>query len=559
MDTILLVLALVVALLALVAACASAWFAHLGLRLARDQADALERTSLDLAERLAQATTSTRAVEDVARQGAEASRSAADRAADAMHRMSALETQVVARLAALSSGGEQAQAALRAEVGQMRQHAAQSAADLRTELRASLGEFRDETTKGLSNMVLQSQGQFKDFGTRLSLAQQATEASLERVRGVVHERLGAIQADTRQKLDEIRAMVDEKLQSTLEKRLSESFMRVTQSLAQVERGLGEMRELGSGVSDLKRLMGNVKARGVWGEVVLGTLLEQFLSPGQFERNFAADAKSNERVVFGVRLPGRGGGGAGGATGGDDDAVWLPIDSKFPKEDYERLSAAAERGDADAVADASRALEAVVRASARTISEKYIRSPRTTDWAILFVPTEGLYAEILRRHGLVEELQRSTRVIVQGPTTLAAFLNVIQVGFRTMQVERKSSEVWRLLGDVQRGFGQFGEALDAVQRKLGEASTKLEQATTRSKQVAKKLASVELPAETGPIGDAVPRIGDAPPRIGDAPRGPAGARLIEGAGDFALKSDGPVSTPRLIPGARTPSDAKDNRD
>lgn len=536
MDTILLVLALIVALLALAAACASAWFAAQGLRLARDQADAHERTSLDLAERLAQATTSTRTIEEVARQGAEASRSAADRAADAMHRMSALETQVVARLAALSSGGEQAQSALRAEVGQVRQHAAQAAADLRTELRASLGEFRDETTKGLSNMVLQSQAQFKDFGTRLSLAQQATDASLERVRGVVHERLGAIQADTRQKLDEIRAMVDEKLQSTLEKRLSESFLRVTQSLAQVERGLGEMRELGSGVSDLKRLMGNVKARGVWGEVALGMLLEQFLSPGQFERNFAADARSNERVEFAVKLPGRGGGGS------DDDAVWLPIDSKFPKEDYERLSAAAERGDADAVADASRALETVVRASARTISEKYIRSPRTTDWAILFVPTEGLYAEILRRHGLVEELQRSTRVIVQGPTTLAAFLNVIQVGFRTMQVERKSSEVWRLLGDVQRGFGQFGEALDAVQRKLGEASTKLEQATTRSKQVAKKLASVELPAETG--------------QIGDAPRG-AGTRLIEGTDDFALKSDGPVSTPRLIAGPRTNDDTRDD--
>lgn len=415
----------------------------------------------------------------------ESAKAASLRAQDAASRMSQVETQVASRLASLTAAQETGERAQREQVAALRTESAQAAAGLRTEVRASVDQFREDTNKAMSTLSLQVQSQLGTFSTRIIESQKATDESLERVRTVLREQLASLQADNAKKLDEIRTTVDQKLNDTLEKRLGENFQRVANSLNAVERGLGEMKELGTGVTDLKRLMSNVKARGVWGEFALGALLEQFLNPGQYQQNFASRERSNERVEYAVRLPGRSDG---------SEPVWLPIDSKFPAEDYIRLAQAAERSDAAGVEEAARGLEAAVRKCARDIRDKYINPPRTTDWAVLFVPTEGLYAELLRRPGLVETLQREMRVLVQGPTTLGAFLNVIQVGFRTMAVEQKSAEVWKLLGDVRKGFGQFGDSLAAVQKKLEEASTKLDDATKRSNQMVKRLANVDVPGE-----------------------------------------------------------------
>lgn len=451
------------------------------LATARDAADAAHAASI-------------REAIDAATAANEASKAAALRAQDAAARMGQVETQIASRLASLTASQETSERAQREQVAALRVESTQAATGLRTEVRASVDQFREDTNKAMSTLSLQVQSQLGNFSTRITEAQRATDESLERVRTVVREQLTALQADNAKKLDEIRVTVDQKLNDTLEKRLGENFQRVSTHLAAVERGLGEMKELGTGVSDLKRLMSNVKARGVWGEFALGGLLEQFLNPSQYQQNFAARERSNERVEFAVRLPGR---------SDASEPVWLPIDSKFPAEDYIRLAQAAERGDALGVEEASRGLEVAVRKCAKDIRDKYINPPRTTDWAVLFVPTEGLYAELLRRPGLAESLQREMRVLVQGPTTLGAFLNVIQVGFRTMAVEQKSAEVWRLLGEVKKGFGQFGESLEAVQKKLGEASNKLEDATKRSSQMVKRLSKVELPADAGALDGVLP--------------------------------------------------------
>lgn len=433
----------------------------------------------------------------------DAAKAASLRAQDAAGRMGQVETQITSRLASLTASQETSERAQREQMAALRTESGLAAAGLRTEVRASVDQFREDTAKNMSTLSLQVQSQLGSFSTRITEAQKATDESLERVRAVLREQLTSLQADNATKLEEIRVTVDTKLNDTLEKRLGENFQRVANSLNAVERGLGEMKELGTGVTDLKRLMSNVKVRGVWGEYSLGALLEQFLSAGQYQHNFAARERSNERVEYAVRLPGR---------GEASEPVWLPIDCKFPKESYERLAHAAERGDARAVEEASRELEVAVRRCAKDIRDKYINPPRTTDWAVLFVPTEGLYAEVLRRPGLVETLQQEMRVLVQGPTTLGAFLNVIQVGFRTMAVEQKSAEVWRLLGNVRKGFGQFGDSLAAVQKKLDEASNKLEDATKRSDQMVKRLAKVELPAELPPdlAPDASGPIPNLPP-------------------------------------------------
>lgn len=422
---------------------------------------------------------------DASASASEAAKAAALRAQDAASRMGQVETQITSRLASLTASQETSERAQREQMAALRTESGLAAAGLRTEVRGSVDQFREDTNKAMSTLSLQVQSQLGNFSTRITEAQKATDESLERVRTVVREQLTALQADNAKKLEEIRLTVDQKLNDTLEKRLGENFQKVSNHLLAVERGLGEMKELGTGVTDLKRLMSNVKARGVWGEFALGALLEQFLNPSQYLQNFAARERSNERVEYAVRLPGR---------NDENEPVWLPIDCKFPKESYESLLHAAERADAPGVEEASREFAAAVRKAAKDIRDKYVNPPRTTDWAVLFVPTEGLYAEVLRQGDLVDTLQREMRVLVQGPTTLGAFLNVIQVGFRTMAVEQKSAEVWRLLGEVKKGFGQFGESLEAVQKKLGEASNKLEDATKRSSQMVKRLSKVELPAE-----------------------------------------------------------------
>jgi DNA recombination protein RmuC len=304
------------------------------------------------------------------------------------------------------------------------------------------------------------------------------------LRLTVETRLTAIQADNSAKLEEMRKTVDEKLHATLEQRLGESFKLVSDRLEQVHRGLGEMQTLAAGVGDLKKVLTNVKTRGTWGEVQLAALLDQVLTAEQYASNVATRPGSNDRVEFAIRLPGREVG----------EPVWLPIDAKFPSEDYQRLVDAQERADVVGVEAAGKALETRLKDEARTIREKYIQPPHTTDFAILYLPTEGLYAEALRRPGLAEALQRDQRVSLAGPTTLAAMLNSLQMGFRTLAIEQRSSEVWAVLGAVKTEFSKFGEALAHTKKKLQEASNTIDKAEVRTRAVTRKLKEVEaLPA------------------------------------------------------------------
>lgn len=299
--------------------------------------------------------------------------------------------------------------------------------------------------------------------------------------------------------------IDEKLHATLEQRLGESFKLVSDRLEQVHRGLGEMQTLAAGVGDLKKVLTNVKTRGTWGEVQLEALLEQMLTPDQYAKNVATVPKSSERVEFAIRLPGR------HDSANDAQPVWLPIDAKFPREDYERLIDAQERADAVAVEEAARALEARIRAEARTIAEKYVAPPHTTDFALLFLPTEGLYAEILRRPGLTDLLQRDYRVTVAGPTTLTALLNSLQMGFRTLAIEKRSSEVWQVLGAVKTEFGKFGDVLARTKSQLETVTRSIEAAEQRTRVMNRKLKQVEaLPGEAaaGLLGADVADIDEA---------------------------------------------------
>jgi DNA recombination protein RmuC len=314
-------------------------------------------------------------------------------------------------------------------------------------------------------------------------------ASLESVRGIVDLRLKQLQEDNTGQLEKMRATVDEKLQGTLEKRLGESFKLVSERLEQVHQGLGAMRQLASDVGGLQRVLANVKTRGGWGEVQLGNLLEQVLTAEQFSRNVQTRDESGERVDFAIKLP------------GDENGapVWLPIDSKFPTEDYQRLLAAQDKGDVDLIDSAMKGLETQLRKSAKEICGKYIHPPRTTDFALMFLPTEGLFAEAIRRVGLVEQVQRDCRVIFAGPTTLAALLNSLQMGFRTLAIQKRSSEVWNLLAGVKTEFGKFGEALSSVKEKLEQAARKMEDVDVRSRAITRKLRDVEgLPDNPQPL-------------------------------------------------------------
>lgn len=339
--------------------------------------------------------------------------------------------------------------------------------------------------------------------TLTQLAQQARDAqdaALRRMAEQVEQRLAALQQGNEARLEQMRATVDEKLHATLEQRLGESFKQVAERLEQVHRGLGEMQTLARDVGALNRVLTNVKTRGVFGEVQLGTLLEQVFTPEQYATHVATVPGSSERVEFAIRLPGRRG------DGDDDRPLWLPIDAKFPREDYERLLDAHERADAPALEAAAKAIETRLRLEARRIRDKYVAPPHTTDFAILFVPTEGLYAEALRRPGLVEALQREHKVMLAGPTTLLATLTSLQMGFRTLALEKRSAEVWEVLGAVKTEFGRFGEVLARTKKKLEEAQNSIGQAEVRTRAMARQLRSVEaLPepraAQILPPGDA----------------------------------------------------------
>ncbi|WP_454872407.1 DNA recombination protein RmuC [Paraburkholderia xenovorans] len=363
---------------------------------------------------------------------------------------------------------------------------------VRHSLQAQAQQARDEQGRSL-----------KQFGDTLSLQLgQLTEANDRRfaeVRATIEQRLKDIETNNSVKLEEMRRTVDEKLHATLEQRLGESFKLVSDRLEQVHRGLGEMQTLAAGVGDLKKVLTNVKTRGTWGEVQLEALLEQLLTADQYAKNIATVPKSTERVEFAIRLPGRVEAGAAATP------VWLPIDAKFPREDYERLIEAQERADPVAVEEASRALEARIRAEARTIAEKYVSPPHTTDFALLFLPTEGLYAEVLRRPGLTDLLQRDYRVTIAGPTTLTALLNSLQMGFRTLAIEKRSSEVWQVLGAVKTEFGKFGDVLAKTKAQLETVTRSIEAAETRTRVMSRRLRDVEaLPGEeaSGLLGDAL---------------------------------------------------------
>jgi DNA recombination protein RmuC len=313
--------------------------------------------------------------------------------------------------------------------------------------------------------------------------------SLEGVRAIVDLRLKEIQQDNAKQIDRMRATVDEKLQGTLEKRLGESFKLVSDRLEQVHQGLGAMQQLASDVGGLQRVLTNVKTRGGWSEWQLGVLLEEMLTPEQFAKNMKTRDDTDERVEFAIRLP------------GDDNGapVWLPVDAKFPMEHYERLGAAQEKGDVGAIEASMKTLETQLKRCAKDICDKYINPPKTTDFALLFLPSEGLYAEAIRRVGLVQNVQRDCRVTFVGPTTLAALLNSLQMGFRTLAIQKRSSEVWSLLAGVKTEFGKFGEALSAVRDKLDQAARKMEDVDVRSRALTKKLRDVEeLPTNPQPM-------------------------------------------------------------
>ena len=347
---------------------------------------------------------------------------------------------------------------------------------------------REELTANLNQLGGQQKQQ-------LAALTADNEKRLNEVRTTLETKLGAIQQDNATKLEQMRATVDEKLQATLETRLGQSFKLVSERLEAVQRGLGEMQSLANGVGDLKRVLSNVKTRGILGEMQLAALLDQMLTPEQYASNVATVPGSDDRVEFAIRLPGS----------ERDSQVWLPIDAKFPREDYERLLDAQQLADVEGVERAATALERRIRDEAKTIRAKYIAPPATTDFAILFLPTEGLYAEIIRRPGLFESLQREQRVTIAGPTTLSALLNSLQMGFRTLAIQQRSSEVWQTLSAVKNEFGKFGDVLTMVRKKLDEAGKHLDTTSKRTRAIERKLRDVEsLPGEqTQPLlGDSL---------------------------------------------------------
>jgi DNA recombination protein RmuC len=360
---------------------------------------------------------------------------------------------------------------------------AQKLTDVEGTLRTQTQELRTETGaafKGLGDSVI----------ITLTEISQIQKRELQELRATIDGRLSNIQVENEKKLEQMRQTVDEKLQGTLEARLGDSFKQVSDRLEQVYKGLGEMQTLAAGVGDLKRVLTNVKTRGTWGEVQLGALLEQMLAPDQFSQNVATTG-TGERVDYAIKLPGR---------ESEGSPVWLPIDAKFPIEDYQRLVEASERGDSESVERASRQLEVTLKSCAKNLNEKYVAPPATTDFGILFLPVEGLYAEAVRRTGVAEFIQREYRIILAGPSTLAALLNSLQMGFRTLAIQKRSSEVWSLLGTVKLEFSKYADVLAKVKRKLSEAQTTIDKAETRTRAIRRKLRDVEGSAEPQLLGE-----------------------------------------------------------
>ena len=375
-----------------------------------------------------------------------------------------------------------AEQAMRSELRDAREEAAKRSHELREEVSGSLDKTAQTLTSTVGQLGNVQKQQLESVTAQVQALVETNQQRLEGLRATISEQLGEMREANEKKLEEMRRTVDEKLQGTLEKRLGESFKLVREQLDAVHKGLGEMQSLATGVGDLKNVLTNVKVRGTWAEYQLGAILEQVLTPEQFDRNVATHENSSERVEFAIRLPGR--------SDDPNDCVWLPIDSKFPQEDYIRLTEASESADAEAVAQSTRELMRSVTQSAKTIAEKYLNPPHTTDFAVLYLPTEGLYAEVLRQPGMVSQLQQDYRVVVSGPTTIAALLNSLRLGFRSLAIEQQASEVWQVLAAVKTEFGKFGEVLDKVKKQLATASNTIDQTQTRTRAMARKLQKVE---------------------------------------------------------------------
>lgn len=412
------------------------------------------------------------------------------------------DAQLQATLDSLRARCAESDALMREEFSRNRQEHAASSQALRTELVSAIVQLGEAVGGKLDSFAqvmhrnnqasLENQARLQTSvdakltslaqltGQKLDDVMASARGEADKLRKTVEERLHLLQTENERKLEQMRLTVDEKLQGTLEARLGESFRQVSERLEKVYEGLGAMQTLAAGVGDLKKVLSNVSTRGAWGEVQLGALLEQMLAPEQYERNVSPTG-SGERVEYAIRLPGHGPGGP---------PVWLPIDAKFPMEDYRRLVEASEHVDPTGVERARKDLESTIRRCAKTISEKYLRPPATTDFGILFLPTEGLYAEAVRRPELAEAIQRDSRIVLAGPSTLAALLNSLQMGFRTLAIQHRSSEVWQLLGAVKTEFGRYSDLLEKVNRKLAEAQRNVETAQRQSARIHQRLGQVE---------------------------------------------------------------------
>ena len=394
-------------------------------------------------------------------------------------------SEILTQLVQLEKGLEKNARVLNDGFAGNREEFANNAKALREEIANSLAQFNESVLSRLAQTSQLQIAQNEAFIKQIQVLSQSNEQRMDKLRAAVDIQLKAIQEDNSRKLEEMRKTVDEKLHATLEKRLGESFKQVSDRLEQVHKGLGEMHTLASGVGDLKRVLTNVKTRGIWGEIHLGNLLEQILTAEQYAQNVATKPGSNDRVEFAIKLPGEEKAGC---------PVWLPIDAKFPQEDYQRLLDAQDLANPVLAEEAGRAMELRIRQEAKNIADKYISVPHTTEFAILFLPIEGLYAEVLRRPGLCDLLMRQYRIVLSGPTTLAALLNSLQMGFRTLAIEKRGSEVWSLLGAVKTEFGKFGDLLDKTSKKLSEAGNSIDTAARKSRTIERKLRAVEqLPA------------------------------------------------------------------
>ncbi|MGD8283598.1 MAG: DNA recombination protein RmuC [Desulfobacterales bacterium] len=368
------------------------------------------------------------------------------------------------------------------EITRNRQETTHNAQLARQELGTALKISGDSLQQRMAENVGVQKDQLDSFSKQLMAMTRLNEEKFEAMRQTLETQLRVMQQDNTHKLEQMRATVDEKLQITLEKRLGESFKQVSERLEQVYKGLGEMRTLATGVGDLKKVLTNVKTRGTWGEIRLSHILEQILTPDQYDVNVATKENSNDRVEFAIKLPGQ--------DADKEKIVWMPIDSKFPQEDYQRLLDAQEAADKELAEKSIKNLETRIKAEGKFIKEKYLDPPHTTDFGIMFLPVEGLYAEVLRRPGLCDILQRDYRIVMTGPTTLAALLNSLQMGFRTLAIEKRSSEVWDLLGTVKTEFGKFGDMLAKTKKKLQEASNSIDQAEVRTRVIQRKLKKVQ---------------------------------------------------------------------